>query len=57
MLLGMFGQSKEHYVFARLSAHTQISAQPLFFTVRGGTASAKVLKGLVKLPPGRSMKS
>ena len=44
-------------VFARLCAHTQISAQPLFFTVRVGTASANVMKNLVKLPPRRSMRS
>ena len=29
-------------VFLRLSAHAQISAQGLFFTVSGGTTSANV---------------
>ena len=31
-------------VFFRLSAHAQISAQGLFFTVRGGMANTTVMK-------------
>ena len=38
-------------------AHARISAQDLFFMVRGGMASATVIKQLVKLSPRRSKKS
>ena len=44
-------------IFFRLSAQAQISAQGLFFTVRGGMTSANVTEKLVKLPPRRSKKS
>ena len=46
-----------HTKFFRLSLNDRLSTQPLFFTVRGGTASKTVLKNLVKLPPRRSKKS
>ena len=44
-------------VFFRLSAHDELSAQRLFYTVRRGMASATVAKNLVKLPPRRIKKS
>ena len=44
-------------IFFRLGTHAQISAQGLFFTVRGWMTSTNVTKKLVKLPPRRSKKS
>ena len=47
----------KYTVFFQLSAHDRLSAHPLFFTVRGGTASATLMKNLTKPSPRRSKKS